>query len=159
GSGLGAVVALSPASLTFPSVEVGTSSTAQTVNLSNTGNFTLNISNIQATGDYTLTNNCPASLSANSTCTVKVTFSPTGSGQRSGTIVISDNASGNPHIVSLTGVGSDFSLASSPSTATVKAGATATYALTVSPMGGAFTNAINLACTGAPVKASCSLST
>jgi hypothetical protein len=158
GSGMAAVVALNPTSLSFPSVQVGTSSTVQTVNLSNTGNVSLNISGIQATGDYAQTNNCPASLSAGSACAIKVTFTPTVSGTRNGTLVVNDGAPGSPHSVVLTGTGSDFKLASSPGSATIKSGATATFTLSASPLGGAFAGSIRLSCSGVPAYAACSLS-
>jgi hypothetical protein len=60
--------------------------------------------------------------------------------------------------VGLSGAGSDFSLATSPASAIVKAGATATYKLTVAPVGGTFANAVKLTCTGAPAKTTCGLS-
>ena len=153
-----AVVGLTPGSLSFSSVPVGTSSAAQAVTLANTGNAALSISSIKATGDYAQSNNCTTTLSAGSKCTVSVTFAPSVSGNRSGTLTITDNAQSNPQTVSLTGIGSDFSIASSASSATVKAGATATYTLTVASVGGTFANAVKLSCSGAPAKASCSLS-
>ena len=42
-------------------------------------------------------------------------------------------------------------------TSTVKAGATATYQLDVSAVGGTFSNTINLACEGVPAFATCSI--
>lgn len=158
GSGLGPVVTLAPSSLSFSGAPVGTSSTAQTVTLANIGNMALNVSGIQVAGDYTQSNNCPSSLFAGYTCAINVTFTPTGSGTRNGTVTINDSAAGSPQIVGLSGAGSDFSLASSASNATVKAGATATYTMTVAPVGGTFANAVKLNCSGAPVKTTCGLS-
>jgi len=158
GSGVGPYAALSPASLTFSSIPVGTSSTAQTVMLANTGDLTLAINNIQAAGDYRQTNNCPSSLLAGSRCSINVTFLPTATGSRTGSITISDSASGGAQVVALAGTGANFSLTSSSGSATVKAGASATYTLTVAPVGGAFTNAVKLSCSGAPAKATCTLS-
>jgi hypothetical protein len=60
--------------------------------------------------------------------------------------------------VSLAGGNADFSLTSSPNNNTVKAGVTATYELTISSVGGAFGNMINLTCGGAPALATCSIS-
>jgi hypothetical protein len=158
GSGSGAVVGISPASLTFGSLAVSTSSTAQAVALANNGNSALNISGIQITGDYSQTNNCPAALSANASCTVNITFSPTTTGARNGTLTIDDDGVGNPQTAGLSGSGSDFSLASAPGSDTVKAGVTASYTLTLSPVGGSFNNAVQLACSGLPALTTCSLS-
>ena len=159
GSGLGVpVVALTPATLTFPSQPVGVSGTAQTVDLANQGTASLNISAIQITGDYSETNNCPAVLAAGSSCSFSIVFTPTAPGSRAGSITISDSAAGSPHSVALSGTGSDFSLAGSPQSVTVNAGGTATYTVSVGPLGGSFNNAINLTCSGAPEYSTCSLS-
>jgi len=158
GEGSGAVVALSPASLSFPSSQVGTTSGAQAVTLTNNGNATLSISAIQVAGNYSQTNNCPATLPSGASCAINITFSPTSAGARNGTLSISDSASDSPQALSLTGTGADFSLASSPSSETVGAGSKATYTLTVAPLGGAFTNAVNLSCS-APAQAACNFST
>src|SRR4029077_5704291 len=132
--GTGPVAVLTPASLTFANQPLTSSSAAQTVTLTNTGNATLTVSSIQVTGDYLQTNNCPAQLQLSASCSINVTFSPKASGSRNGTLTVSDNAAGSPQVVTLTGHGSDFSLAGSPSSDTVKAGASATYTLTVSPV-------------------------
>jgi hypothetical protein len=158
GSAVGPVVALTPASLAFASTPIGISSKAQSATLANQGNVSLNISSIQVTGDFTQTNNCPAVLAAGTDCTLNITFTPTVAGNRSGTLTITDDAFGSPHTVTLSGSGSDFSLSSSPTSVTVESGHTATYTLTVAPVGGAFTNAINLACSGSPAYSTCSFS-
>jgi hypothetical protein len=126
--------------------------------LANSGNAALSISNIQITGDYSQTNNCPATLAASSSCTINVTFSPTASGTRNGSLTVSDNAQGSPQVVNLAGVGTDFSLASSPGSATIQPGSGANYTLTVSHVGGSFANAVKLTCSGLPAQTSCSLS-
>jgi len=157
GTGLGSLVVLTPSSLSFSSTVLGTSSAAQTVTLSNSGNAALSISSIQITGDYAQTNNCPASLSAGSTCAINVTFNPTGAGTRNGMVTINDSVAGSPQTVGLTGAGSDFGLTSSPSSATVKAGKRANYTLTLSPLPGPFNNPVQLSCEGAPALTTCSL--
>jgi hypothetical protein len=158
GDGDGVVVSLAPVSLTFRGQPVGTSSAAQAAVLTNTGNATLNINSIQVTGDFSQTNNCPAALAPTSSCTMNITFTPTASGIRNGTLTINDNAQGSPQIVSLIGGDADFTLISSQKSNTVKAGVTATYKLTISPVGGAFSNMIKLSCSGAPALTTCSVS-
>jgi hypothetical protein len=152
------VAIVAPTSLTFASQQSGTSSAAQVVKLTNSGNAALNVSSIQVTGNFAQTNNCAAALAASSSCTISITFTPTTSGTRGGTLTISDNAAGSPQTVSLTGNGSDFSLASSPGSDTVQPGSAANYNLMVSPLGGSFANAIKLTCSGLPAQTSCSLS-
>ena len=105
GNGLGAFVSLTPSSLSFASTSVGSTSVAQTITLSNTGNMALNVSGVQISGDFAQTNNCPTSLSAGLTCAINVTFSPTLTGVRSGALTISDNVMGSPQTVALTGSG------------------------------------------------------
>jgi len=105
GTGTAPVASLSPVSLTFPAQPVGTSSSAQSVTLSNTGSATLSITSITASGDFSQTNNCGASLAANASCTLSVTFKPTAIGTRTGAVTITDNASPATQTVSLTGTG------------------------------------------------------
>jgi Abnormal spindle-like microcephaly-assoc'd, ASPM-SPD-2-Hydin len=107
GTGVAAapIVSLSPTSLTFASQLVSTTSTAQSVTLSNTGNATLNITSIVPSGDYADTTTCAATLAAGSNCTINVTFTPTATGTRTGAITITDNAAGSPQSVNLTGTG------------------------------------------------------
>ena len=55
--------------------------------------------------DYGQTNNCGSSLAAGASCAINVTFTPTTTGPRSGSVWITDNAAGSPQTVSLTGTG------------------------------------------------------
>ena len=158
GNGLAPAASVTPSSLNFPNLPIGTSSTAQSVQLTNTGSTTLSLGNLHVAGDYSQTNNCPAALVAGSACTFNVTFTPTATGSRGGGLTINDNASSSPQNITLSGTGMDFGIASSPSSATVKTGGTATYTLTVSPVGGSFGNAINLSCGSLPNLTTCSFS-
>jgi len=158
GTGLGSAVSLAPASLSFASTLVGSKSTAQTVQLTNTGTVVLSISNIQIVGDFGQANNCPANLAIGTSCSFSITFSPTASGNRSGSLLISDNAPGGSQSVGLTGSGLDFTVVSSPTSATIKAGSSASYTLNVSSVGGVFSNPVTLSCSGAPASGACSLS-
>lgn len=94
-----------PASLAqFPLTNVGTSYSFQPViTLYNTGTTNIDISNIATTGDFSQTNNCPATLVPASDCAVTVTFTPTAPGLRTGSVVISDDSPGNPHSIQLSG--------------------------------------------------------
>src|SRR5207244_1867838 len=105
GNGGAPVVNLSPTSLDFGNQQVGSTSGAQPVTLSNTGTAVLNISSIVASGDYAQNNNCPLTVAAGANCTINVTFTPTTTGTRTGTITITDDASNSPQTVNLTGNG------------------------------------------------------
>ncbi len=101
----GPVASLSPTSLSFGTVAVGGTSAPQNVTLKNTGTSTLNITSIATSGDFAQTNVCGSSLSVGGSCTISVTFTPTTTGTRGGTLSISDDAPGSPQTVSLTGTG------------------------------------------------------
>jgi hypothetical protein len=113
---------------------------------------------VQVTGDYAQTNTCPATLSPGSSCAVNITFTPTVSGTQLGNLTVTDSAASSPQTLALSGVGSDFGLTSAPSSNTVKAGTTAIYTLTLSPLGGAFNNAVKLSCGTLPAQTTCTLS-
>jgi hypothetical protein len=109
GTGTAAVASLSPSSLTFASQAVGATSAAQTITLNNTGNSALSISSLALTGtnasDFAQTNTCGSSVAASANCTISVTFTPSASGSRTASVSISDNATGSPQTVSLSGTG------------------------------------------------------
>jgi hypothetical protein len=98
-------VALSPASLTFGTQFVQTTSASQAITLTNSGKAALAITNLTASGDFAQTNTCGTSVAAGGNCSVNVSFTPTSAGQRSGTVTIADNAANSPQTVSLTGTG------------------------------------------------------
>ena len=145
-------VTVTPTSLTFPNQTISTTSAAQTVSITNTGTSTLNISKIATTGDFTETDTCSAllyALSVGQSCSVSVTFSPSATGTRSGSLTISDNATGSPQTVALSGVGlAQFSL-TSPASANdnpVLIGTTSTTFQIVAGGDTSFTGKISLAC-------------
>jgi hypothetical protein len=152
------LAAVSSSNVSFGSQSLTTSSPAQAVTLKNTGNAALAVNTIHIAGDFAQVNNCPASLVANASCTINITFTPTASGARTGTLTISDNAGASPQVVNLAGTGADFSLASAPSGDTVQPGSTATYTLTVSHVGGSLASSVKLSCGGLPANTSCSWS-
>ena len=144
----------------FAGQTVGTTSGAQSLTLSNSGTAALDLTSIDISGDFAQTNNCGTSVAAGANCTIQVTFTPTAGGTRSGTLTVTDNASGSPQSVALTGTGEDFSLgvaSGGSGTATINAGATATYSLSVTPQGG-YSQAVSFSCSGAPNLATCSIS-
>ncbi len=105
----GPAVSLSPASLSFGNQQVGSASAAQKVTLTNTGSAVLSLTTIAVTGtnsgDFAETNTCGSSVAAGANCSISVTFTPTTTGTRTGSLKITDNASNSPQMVSLTGTG------------------------------------------------------
>ena len=89
------VATLSTTGLTFGSQTVSTTSAPQTVTLTNTGNASLSIQSMVTAGDFAASS-CPSSLGINAACKISVTFTPTATGTRSGSITITDNASRQP---------------------------------------------------------------
>jgi len=109
GTGVAATYTLSigPASLSFGNVTTGTTSPAQNVTISNTGNSSVTISQIALSGaGFLLTGgSAPVTLSPAQNLTLGVQFSPTTAGTVSGSITITSNASGSPATVVLSGTG------------------------------------------------------
>ena len=105
GTGIQPVVALSPLSLSFGNQLVGTTSAAQPLTLNNTGDAPLSISSLTASGAYAQSNDCVSPLAPGASCTISVTFTPAAPYARTGTLTITDNAPGSPHVVSLSGTG------------------------------------------------------
>ena len=106
GTGTAPVAGIAPASLTFFSQVVNTTSAAQTVVLSNSGTGPLTITSIATSGDFSQTNNCGSSVAVGLSCTISVSFTPTAAGTRSGTLAVTDNDSTGSQMVSLSGTGS-----------------------------------------------------
>ncbi len=96
-------VSVSPTALNFGSVATGSKSSAQTVTVSNPTGSAAAVSSIAATGDFSQTNTCGSSIAAGGSCTVSVTFAPTATGSRTGTLTV--NAGGVTSAVSLSGTG------------------------------------------------------
>ena len=97
---------IAPTSVTFAKQAVGTTSSAKTFALHNRQDTTLTNITISTTGDFSVsTKTCVSSLAANQTCTIDVTFTPTHTGTRTGTLTISDNAANTPQVATLTGTG------------------------------------------------------
>jgi Abnormal spindle-like microcephaly-assoc'd, ASPM-SPD-2-Hydin len=106
--GGGPAVTLVPTALVFAKIVVGHTSTGKNVTLTNSGNATLNITSITTSGDFaqvTSTKPCGSTLAAGANCIIRVTFTPTQLGARTGNITITDNASNSPQTVPLSGTG------------------------------------------------------
>src|SRR5258708_3966144 len=101
-------VTISPSSLSFGSQTIGTTSAPQTATLTNNGATGITITKISLTGsanEYAQTNNCGTTVPAGSSCTFTVTFAPAYAVIRSATIAVSDNATGSPQKLTISGTG------------------------------------------------------
>jgi len=95
-----------PTSLTFASQVTGTTSGPQTVSLNNIGTGSMTGIAISVTGDFAQTNTCGTTLAATANCTISVTFKPSTTGVRTGTLTIAGNAANGSLSVPLSGSGS-----------------------------------------------------
>ena len=124
GTGTVSTAGVSPSSLTFGSLSVGTASAAQIVTLNNTGNTALSVTSVSISGtnatDFAETNNCGASVPAGSSCTVSINFTPAAAGSRVASLAIADSATGSPQCITVSGTGTTIpgSATLSPSSVT-----------------------------------------
>lgn len=99
-----ASVVLDPISVTFPSTNIGATSAAENITISNTGGVTATLQTPVVTGDFSIAaNTCGPSLASNTGCTVSIAFLPTAPGVRAGTFTIADSA--GTQTASLSGTG------------------------------------------------------
>ncbi len=99
----------SSSSLSFGNQNVGVTSAAQSVTLSNTGTASLTNLSISVTGtnstDFAFTTTCGSAVAANANCAVNVTFKPGATGARSASLVFTDSAANSPQSIPLSGTG------------------------------------------------------
>ncbi|HTR26490.1 MAG TPA: choice-of-anchor D domain-containing protein [Terriglobales bacterium] len=112
----GPIVSLAPTSLAWGKVLVGQTATGKKkVILTNTGTADLHISTIATTGDFALfpvtqtkkVTPCVngSVVHAGGTCQIKVSFTPTQKGLRTGAVNFTDDAPNSPQSVALSGTG------------------------------------------------------
>jgi hypothetical protein len=109
-SGQGTVMSVTPSSLNFGTVSVGSSSAPQTVSITNTGSSSVSITKISLSGsdpgDFILdSNTCGSSLGAGASCSITISFEPRASGSRTATLNLTDTGGGSPQTVALSGTG------------------------------------------------------
>ncbi len=122
GTGTGLNVFLAPASLNFVNQTVGVTSSAQQVSLTNASNGAVAITSITI-GDadaslFKQTNNCGTTLAGNSSCSIQVTFKPTGAGTFKATLLANDDAPGSPQSIPLNGTAPGASALLTPASLT-----------------------------------------
>ncbi|MFZ0662306.1 MAG: choice-of-anchor D domain-containing protein [Acidobacteriaceae bacterium] len=114
-----AAITLTPSSLCFQSVLVGQTTSAscasgtappvgQSIVIANTGGVPATLTSVSVSGDFAiLANTCGTSLAAANTsgdsCTVSITFTPTASGSRTGSLTVAGSA--GTQTAQLSGIG------------------------------------------------------
>lgn len=151
-----------PGTLNFPGTTTqGTTSAAENITLTNTGNGPLHVTNITLSGlnsnDFIVgISNCLGTVAARASCIIPITFAPLAAGIRTTSLTITDDASTSPQLVTINGTAAPSVTPTGLTTASVTAGQTAQYHMQLTP-GAGFSGTISLACSGAPLGAACQL--
>lgn len=111
----GQVVTLSNTTILFGNVAMGTTST-RSLTITNSGTSNLVITSITATGNFHPAKYANAIILPRANFQMSVSFTPPSLGSNKGTLSISDNATGSPHTVSLSGTGIAPVVSLSPTT-------------------------------------------
>ena len=104
---------VAPTSLSFTTQALTTTSAKQQVNVTNNNSVAVSFTSIAITGSFSVaskTCSVKNGLAAGASCWVRVEFTPTTAGTRTGTLTFVDSDSSSPQTVSLSGVGSAASL-------------------------------------------------
>jgi hypothetical protein len=148
----------SPTTVSFPNTTVGVNF-EENLTLTNTGSLPLIITNVQVSGPFSAPAFCTY-LVGGASCNNNIFFSPTTFGPATGSITLTDNAPGSPHVIQLTGSSAPtLGLGPAPSNfpdISVTAGSSGSTELVVG--GAGIGGSVSLSCSGAPAGATCSLS-
>ena len=100
---------LSTTSLAFGNQNIGTSSPAQVVTLTNIGSAALPLQAASLTGtnpgDFIKSTTCATSLAAGASCTITVKFKPKAAGPRTASVNVRYTGAGSPQSIALSGTG------------------------------------------------------
>jgi hypothetical protein len=143
-----------PTSLNFGNVDVGAT---LSMNITVTSNAPAGIPfpAVVTTGDYSATTTCPSVIPALGTCTITVTFKPTTTGSRPGTLASSSTSGAYAGLTTqLSGNGVDFTISVSPTSGAAEAGYGSSTLATVTPIAG-FASSVNLICTTNAAASTC----
>ena len=132
---------ISPASVAFGSVSVG-SSGSQTITLTNAGNATLTVTQASPSGTgFSMSGaSMPMTINAGSSASFSAIFAPTTTGAASGSISIVSNAPGSPAAIALSGTGIQGQLGANPASVnfgSVAVGSTGSQTITLTNSGSA----------------------
>jgi hypothetical protein len=155
GTGLQAAINLTPSSANFGSVTVGAAN-SQTIQVSNTGNAVLTITqaSVAGTGFSTTGLALPLSINPGQSSTFNAQYQPAAAGSGSGSVTIVSNAATSPNVIALTGTGVAATQILSLSTNTVTfgnvdTGTSSTQTVTVTNAGNSNVQISQIAASGA----------
>jgi len=146
-------LSLSPVSLDFGPVLVGGSATLP-IRVTNGSHDPAVFAGIGATGDYSVSGDCPAngsSLAPSASCTLQVAFKPSQVGSRIGTASVATSLTAQALTVNLTGTGVQSHLQVAPSSLAfgdIALGASSPLTISVENTGTAPVSAVALSVTG-----------
>jgi hypothetical protein len=155
------MVNVSTSDMNFGSINGASTSASRTVTVSDTGNATLNFSQISLAASFGWGSDVLCSISVpltpGNSCPLVADFAPPAGGSYSGSIVLTDDAPNSPQSITMEGVATqpDYGITANPTTLTLHQGQTGTATLTVTPIFG-YTGTIQFACTGLPAYSTCS---
>src|SRR5258708_31110101 len=108
----------SASSLNFGLLQIGLTSSSQTVTVTNVSSHSVTFTSIASSGDFSQSHTCPTTptpLGPGQNCTITVTFSPNAAGTRTGAVTLKDNCPGSPtQTIALTGTGEAGALGFTP---------------------------------------------
>jgi hypothetical protein len=108
-------ISVAPPSLSFGSVNVG-SSASQNVTVTNASSGIITVSGVTSTGaGITVNGVFPQTLNAGANATFEVQFAPAVTGNVSGSVSIANTAPGSPTILAVSGTGAQAQIAVNPS--------------------------------------------
>ncbi len=96
---------VSPVAIDFGTVAVDTTSGPQAVTITNTGDLTLNVSGVSASGEFTTSAATPYAIAPGAIVSFNVTFAPTSEGAAAGQINVTSNDPAGAATVLLSGQG------------------------------------------------------
>ena len=146
-------IAISPIALDFGAVQLGSTATLP-LQITNTSTTPATFNSITSTSDFTATGACPTpgnTLAPSTSCTEQITFTPTQTGTRTGTVAINTSLSSLPINLPLTGIGIQSHLIITPSAlnfGSIAVAASANQTITLTNTGTAPVNNLALALTG-----------
>ena len=146
-----------PASMLFGATGVGAKSAPQTVKLTNNSSVSIAALNLSISDGFEVASTaCGASLDPGASCNVQIAFAPSVAGEQTGSLAIASPSLATNSVVSLSGMGFDFTFSTSgQASQTIASGLTASYNLTLAPLRGS-SGTFSFSCGSLPANSSCS---
>jgi hypothetical protein len=141
-------------SLSFGNVIVGSASGVQAVGLTNSGNSTVTVSQVNVTGaEFSVSGiSLPLSLAAGQSASLSIGFAPKSAGSVAGSVSVVSNATNSPATISVSGAGIQPQISVVPTSVSfsnVTVGLSGTQTVTLSNPGSASLNVSQATMTGA----------